>query len=215
MFTCQQITCAHCKCPSKHETGLGRTRRDLKSEGLWFRSVVPAGWSRWVGRDLGPFFTVQVRGKTDSCNDTTTKCFGPVTEPQLSASRVTLPLHFFFARCARTHGNRHVVTCALRTGRTSYCMRAACGLGRGLHCRRSFLSLTLKTTCTCHMYLTDRSHRTAGCVAAAHVVSKCAQRSAPVRVTQKSLAEQASGELALTQPLHRPSSKPTAWCGHS
>ena len=51
------------------------------------------------------------RCKTDSCNDTTTKCFGPVTEPQLSASRVTLPLHFFFARCARTHGNRHVVTC--------------------------------------------------------------------------------------------------------
>ena len=54
---------------------------------------------------------IQVRGKTDSCNDTATKCFGLVTEPQLSASRVTLPLHFFFARCARTHGNRHVVTC--------------------------------------------------------------------------------------------------------
>ena len=43
---------------------------------------------------------VQVRSKTDSCNDTTTKCFGPVTGPQLSASRVTLPLQFFFARCA-------------------------------------------------------------------------------------------------------------------
>ena len=91
-----------------------------------------------------------MRSKTDSCNDTTTKCFGPVMGPQLSASRVTLPLHFFFVRCARgPHGNRHVVTCALRTGRTSYCMRAACGLGRGLHCRRSFFSLTLKTTCTC------------------------------------------------------------------
>ena len=160
-----------------------------------------------------------MRSKTDSCNDTTTKCFGPVTGPQLSASRVTLPLQFFFARCARTHGNRHVVTsCALRTGRTSYCMRAACGLGRGLYCRRSFFSLTLKTKNEMHMskhvYLTDRSHRTAGWVAAAHV---CAPNvhSAPVRVTQKSLAEQASGELALTQPLHRPSSKPTAWCGHS
>ena len=51
------------------------------------------------------------------------------------------------------------------------------------------------------MYLTDRSHRTAGWVAAAHV---CAPNvhSAPVRVTQKSLAEQASGELALTLNLY-------------
>ena len=54
--------------------------------------------------------TVQVVSKTDSCNDTTTNCFGPVTGPQLSASRVTLPLQKKIARCARTHGNRHVFT---------------------------------------------------------------------------------------------------------
>ena len=158
---------------------------------------------------------LQVRSKTDSCNDTTTKCFGPVTGPQLSASRVTLPLQFFFARCARTHGNRHVVTCALPTHRSHILLYA----GRMWAGARSTLPPVILFTHTQNemhmsMYLTDRSHRTAGWVAAAHV---CAPNvhSAPVRVTQKSLAEQASGELALTQPLHRPSSKPTAWCGHS
>ena len=51
------------------------------------------------------------------------------------------------------------------------------------------------------MYLTDRSHRTAGWVAVAHV---CAPNvhSAPVRVTQKSLAEQTSGELARSLNLY-------------
>jgi hypothetical protein len=47
-------------------------------------------------------FWLQVRDKTDSCHDTTTKCFGPVTGAQLSGRQRHAPIfHRALARAVR------------------------------------------------------------------------------------------------------------------
>ena len=78
--------------------------------------------------------------------------------------------HMLFKRALRLHKARPTHR---GTGRTSYCMRAACGLGPAGHSFFSHQNYMYMYMC---MRLSDRSHRTAGWVAAAHVHQMCTAR---------------------------------------